>query len=64
MDGVGISPHATVILAGAVIEGKAAGLTVMILETGAIVLPQASVAVQVSVTLPPQAPGIAVKVDG
>ena len=44
--------------------GNAAGLTVITLETGASALPQASVAVQVSVTVPPQAPGVAVKVDG
>src|SRR6187401_3725864 len=40
-----------------------AGVTVMILVTGASVLPQASVAVQVSVIVPPQAPGAAEKVD-
>ena len=50
--------------AGAVIVGNAAGLTVMILDTEAIVLPQGSAAVQVSVTVPPQAEGIAEKVDG
>ena len=43
--------------------GKAAGLTVIVLETEAKALPQASVAVHVSVTEPPQAPGVAVKVD-
>jgi hypothetical protein len=42
--------------AGAVIVGSAAGLTVMVLVTGANALPQASVAVHVSVTVPPQAP--------
>ena len=51
------------IFAGADIVGSAAGLTVMVLETGEIVLPQASVAVQVSVIVPPQAPGVAVLVD-
>jgi glycine cleavage system regulatory protein len=60
----GIAPQATVILAGAVIVGKAAGLTAIVLDTGARVLPQASVAVQVSVTVPPQAPGVVVKVEG
>ena len=35
----------------------------MVLVTGASVLPQASVAVQVSVTVPPHAPGAAVKVE-
>jgi hypothetical protein len=64
VDGAGNDPQATVILAGAVIVGKAAGLTVIVLETGAIVLPQESVAVQVSVTVPPQDPGGVEKVDG
>jgi hypothetical protein len=45
--GAGIDPQATVIFAGADIIGKAAGLTVIILDTAAIVLPQTSVAVQV-----------------
>jgi hypothetical protein len=62
--GAGKDPHATVIAAGAVIVGNAAGLTVMTLVTGASALPHASVAVQVSVTVPPQAPGVAVNVDG
>ena len=44
------APQATVIAAGAVIVGNAAGSTVIILDTDAIVLPQASVAVHVSVT--------------
>ena len=48
---------------GAVIVGKVAGLTVMTRVTGTKVLPHTSVAVQVSVTVPPQAPGIAVNVD-
>jgi hypothetical protein len=59
----GIAPHATVIFAGAVIVGKAAGLTVIVLETGASTLPHASVAVHVSVTVPPQGPGVALNVD-
>ncbi len=42
--------------AGAVIVGKAAGKTVMVLETEANGLEQISVAVQVSVMVPPQAP--------
>ena len=41
----------------------AVGLTVMVLETEASALPHASVAVHVSVTVPPQAPGVAVNVD-
>ncbi len=61
--GAGIEPQATVIAAGAVIVGKAAGLTVIVLETGAKALPQESVAVQVSVTVPPQAEGTEVNVD-
>jgi hypothetical protein len=62
--GGGIASQATVILTGAVIVGNGAGLTVMVRETGTRVLPQSSVAVQVSVTVPPHAPGAAVKVDG
>ena len=46
--------------AGAIIVGNAAGLTVMVLDTAVIVLPHASVAVHVSVTVPPQGPGAAV----
>jgi hypothetical protein len=44
--------------------GSDAGLMVIVLVTGVSTLPQASVAVQVSVTVPPQAPGAAVMVDG
>jgi hypothetical protein len=46
----------TVMSDSAVIVGNAAGLTVIVLDTGASVLPQTSVAVHVSVTIPPQAP--------
>jgi hypothetical protein len=60
----GIAPQDTDTEPGATIVGKAAGSTVIILETEAIVLPQTSVAVQVSVKVPPQAPGAALKVDG
>ena len=63
MLGDGIAPHATVMFTGAVIVGNAAGVTVMVLEA-VIVLPHASVAVHVSVTVPPQADGVAEKVDG
>ena len=49
--------------AGAVIVGSAAGLTVMVLDTDAITLPQGSVAVQVSVTVPPHPDGVALNVD-
>ena len=52
------------ISAGAVMVGSAAGLTVMVLDTDAIVLPQGSVAVQVSVTVPPQAGGVEPNVEG
>jgi hypothetical protein len=62
--GEGTDPQATVVSGGAVIMGSAAGLTVMILDTDASGLPHASVAVHVSVTVPPHAPGRAEKVDG
>ena len=52
-----------VISAGAVIVGSAAGVTVIVLETGAMALPHASVAVQVSVIVPPQAGGEAENVE-
>ena len=58
-----MAPQATVIFAGAVMVGSAARLTVIVLDTDAIVLPQGSVAVQVSVTVPPQAGGVAPNVD-
>lgn len=61
--GAGMLPQATVIAPGAVMVGNAAGLTVMVRETAVIVRPQLSVAVQVSVTVPPQAPGVALKVE-
>ena len=59
----GNDPHATVVLARAVIVGNVAGLTVIVLDTGVRALPHASVAVHVSVTVPPQAPGVAENVD-
>jgi hypothetical protein len=62
--GVGTPPQATVIAGNAVIVGNAAGLTVIILDTDASDLPHASVAVHVSVTGPPQAPGVVVNVEG
>jgi len=61
--GAGMAPHATVMSPGVEIAGNSAGFTVIILETGLSTLPQASVAIHVSVTLPPQAPGITVKVE-
>ena len=48
---------------GVVNVGAGAGLTVITLEAVKD-LPQASVAVHVSVTVPPQAEGVAEKVDG
>ena len=64
MLGEGTAPQATVMFAGgATNRGNAAGLTVIVLETDDSALPHASVAAQVSVTVPPQGPGVAVKVD-
>jgi len=60
----GSAPQETVIFPGLEITGKVAGVTVMVLDTGASCLPQASVAVQVSVTVPPQGPGVVVYVEG
>ena len=60
----GIAPHATVTSAGDVIkDAGAAGVTVIVLVTGVSDLPHASVAVQVSVIVPPQGPGAAERVD-
>jgi type IV secretory pathway protease TraF len=61
--GAGTPPQATVMFAGAVIVGSAAGLTVITRDTEARALPQTSVAAQVSVTVPPQASGVAVNVE-
>ena len=62
--GAGRAPQSTVISAGAVITGSGAGLMVIVLVFVASALPQSSVAVQVSVTVPPQLPGMAEKVEG
>jgi len=62
--GAGNEPHATVVAPGAVIVGNAAGLTVITRDTDARGRPHASVAVHVSVTGPPHAPGAALNVDG
>jgi hypothetical protein len=43
--------------------GNAAGVTVIVLVTGARALPQISVAVHVSVIVPPHGPGVAEKVE-
>jgi hypothetical protein len=60
----GIASQATVTSAGgAVNTAGGAGVTVMVLVTGASTRPQASVAVQVSVIVPPQGPGVAENVD-
>ena len=50
---VGTAPQAIVMAEGAVITGRAAGVTVTVLDP-VIVLPQASVYVQLSVSVPPQ----------
>jgi len=62
--GTGTAPQSTVIGPGAVIVGSAAGDTVIVLDTGANALPHSSVAVHVSVIVPPHAPGVDVNVDG
>ena len=62
--GAGTAPQATVMFeGGAAKTGSAAGVTVIVLDTEANGLPQMSVAVQVSVIVPPQGPGVAVLVD-
>ena len=58
------SPQAIVRPPGAVIVGKAAGATVIVRLTAVKVRPQLSVAVHVSMTSPPQAPGSVENVDG
>lgn len=55
--GGGMESHKTTILPGAVIVGSGAGRTWIVLDTGTNELSQTSVAVQVSITSPPQAPG-------
>jgi len=58
-----MAPHATVISASGVENvGAGAGVTVIVLDA-VIVLPHASVAVHVSVAVPPHGPGAAVCVD-
>ena len=60
----GIDPQATVTSTGSPVNtGAAAGVTVIVLVTGASALPQASVAVHVSVIVPPHGPGAAEKVE-
>jgi hypothetical protein len=53
VDDAGTAPQAIVIAEGAAITGSAAGVTVMVLDPE-IVLPHASVYVQLSVSVPPQ----------
>jgi len=56
----GIAPQATVIFAGGDVNvGAGAGVTVIVLDA-VIVLPHTSVAVHVSVTVPPHGPGATV----
>ena len=52
VDDAGVAPHAMVMAPGAVITGSADGVTVMVLDP-LIVLPHASVYVQLSVSVPP-----------
>ena len=59
----GNAPHDTVRSAGAVIVGNGAGSTVIVLDTDASGLPHGSVAVHVSVTVPPH-PGTPPIEDG
>ena len=63
VEAVGVTPQAIVIAAGAVIVGRVAGVTVIVLLTGGSALPHGSVAVHVSVIVPPHGPGVAEKVD-
>ena len=53
VDAAGVAPQAMVIAPGAVITGSAPGVTVIALDP-LIVLPHASVYVQLSVSVPPQ----------
>ena len=53
VDDVGLTPQAIVMAGGALITGSAAGVTVMVLDPLMVRL-QASVKVQLSVSVPPQ----------
>ena len=58
-----MAPQATVIFAGGDVNvGAGAGVTVIVLDA-VIVLPHTSVALHVSVSVPPHGPGAAVCVD-
>ena len=60
----GIASQATDIFIGAAVNiASGAGVTVMVLDTDASGLPQISVAVHVSVIVPPHGPGAALNVD-
>jgi len=61
VDDTGIAPQAIVLAAGAVITGSAAGVTVIALDP-LITLPQASVNVQESVSVPPHPVRVPVRV--
>ena len=64
MGTAGIDPQATVTSTGAPLNtGAGAGVTVIVLVTGVSALPHASVAVHVSVIVPPHGPGAAEKLD-
>ena len=58
-----VAPQATVIGCVAANIATGAGLTVIILDTGASGLPHTSAAVHVSIIVPPHAPGAAEKVE-
>ena len=59
-----MASQATVTSAGGVVNtAGGAGVTVIVLVTGVSTLPHASVAVHVSVIVPPHGPGVAEKVD-
>ena len=64
MVGVITVPQATLVAANGVMTGRAAGSTVMVLETEANGRLQLSVAVQVSVIVPPPGPAVPEKVEG
>ena len=64
MGTAGTASQATVTSAGGVVNtAGGAGVTVIVLVTGTRSLPQASLAVHVSVIVPPHGPGAAEKVE-
>jgi hypothetical protein len=64
VEGAGIAPQATARLPCRGMTGSGAGDTVMVLETAANTLPQASVPFHVSIMVPPHAGGTDEKVEG